>query len=421
MKLKRRLMGQRMFSCEVGICYLPFAHERAATTGYLLARRSFRVRSSVRSNTQYRRLRQRQTRPVIWVDLSLVLAVAVGIRFEQTAEATAPAATKPTATQVSDASPIQTTNTATNQQVAVPVPLLQSNSPAPPSTAFLLASNHVLEAQIALARQGISPGPIDGIFGPQTRAAFHAFQEKENLAAGGELDTATRAQLGEAISSLTNYVVTAEDLARLQPLGDTWLAKSKQSRLDHETILELIAEKSWSHPNLIRRLNPAVDWSNVVAGATLVVPNVEPPLLRQKAAFLRISLFARILQVFDAQTNLLAHFPCSIAQRVEKRPVGTLRVTLIARNPNYTFDPENFPESAEAQQLGRRLILPPGPNNPVGTVWIGLDKPGYGIHGTPRPELVGRTESHGCFRLANWNAELLAQFLSIGTPVEVEP
>jgi lipoprotein-anchoring transpeptidase ErfK/SrfK len=96
-------------------------------------------------------------------------------------------------------------------------------------------------------------------------------------------------------------------------------------------------------------------------------------------------------------------------------------VEVTAPSPNYTFNPEVFPESAEARELGRKLILPPGPNNPVGTAWIGLDKPGYGIHGTPRPEDVGRTESHGCFRLANWNAEYLLQLVTVGTPVRVEP
>ena len=136
----------------------------------------------------------------------------------------------------------------------------------------------------------------------------------------------------------------------------------------------------------------------------------------------RISIGARVLQAFDADTNLLAHFPCSIAARVEKRPVGeTLSVVVMAANPNYTFDPEVFPESAEARQLGRKLVLQPGPNNPVGTVWIGLDKPGYGVHGTPRPEDVGRTESHGCFRLANWNAEHLFKLVTIGTPVQIDP
>jgi lipoprotein-anchoring transpeptidase ErfK/SrfK len=96
-------------------------------------------------------------------------------------------------------------------------------------------------------------------------------------------------------------------------------------------------------------------------------------------------------------------------------------VVVVAPHPNYTFDPALFPESPEAQQLGRKLILPAGPNNPVGVAWVGLDRPGYGIHGTPAPEQVGRTESHGCFRLANWDAAYFLKLAWIGLPVEVDP
>jgi lipoprotein-anchoring transpeptidase ErfK/SrfK len=207
----------------------------------------------------------------------------------------------------------------------------------------------------------------------------------------------------------------------LQPVAPTWLGKSEQARLDFETLIEAIAERYHTHPALLRKLNPTVEWSAVSPGVSLTVPLIERALASSKAASIRISLSQRTLQAFDANEKLLVHFPCSIAARVEKRPVGELRVAVVAPNPNYTFDPEVFPESAEAKTIGRKLILPPGPNNPVGTAWIGLDKPGYGIHGTPKPEDVGRTESHGCFRLANWNAEYLLQLVTVGTPIIVEP
>jgi lipoprotein-anchoring transpeptidase ErfK/SrfK len=279
----------------------------------------------------------------------------------------------------------------------------------------------VFEAQLALDRQGISSGSLDGAIGPQTRAALRAFQEKEHLPVTGELDVATKEHLLLAAAPYTTYAVTTNDLARLQPLSSTWLGRSQQTALDYETILELVAEKGHAHPNLIRRLNPSTAWTNIVEGITLRLPDVGCAQPNSKAAFATISLSAKVLESFDANTNLLTHFPCSIAQRVEKRPVGELHVAVIAPHPNYTFDPEVFPESAEARQLSRKLILAPGPNNPVGVAWIGLDKPGYGIHGTPNPEQVGRTESHGCFRLANWNAEYLLKLTWVGMPVYVEP
>ena len=290
----------------------------------------------------------------------------------------------------------------------------------PATSEFPRPPRNPLEAQIALSRRGISAGSIDGVNGSQTRAAVAAFQRQSGLPPSGELDDATRNLLTLDAPLLTTYTVTSNDLTRLQPLGKTWVGKSEQTALEYETLLELVAERGHASPNLTRRLNPTVNWTNLGAGTELQIPAVEyPPPVR--AAFATIRLAEKRLQVFDDHTNLLAHFPCSIAARVEKRPAGELRVTAIAPNPNYTFDPEGFPESEEARQINTKLILPPGPNNPVGTAWIGLDKPGYGMHGTPSPEQVGRTESHGCFRLANWNVEYLVKLVWVGMPVTVEP
>jgi lipoprotein-anchoring transpeptidase ErfK/SrfK len=183
----------------------------------------------------------------------------------------------------------------------------------------------------------------------------------------------------------------------------------------------MLAERSEAHPALLRKFNPGINWSNVVAGTSVRIPDTTCPEAPSKAGFVVIRLADRVLEAFDPQTNLLTHFPCSIAQSFDKRPAGELHVESIAPNPNYTFDPNTFPESAEAREMKTKLILPPGPNNPVGVAWIGLDKPGYGIHGTPNPEQVGRTESHGCFRLANWNAEYLVRIVTVGMPVRVEP
>ncbi|MEO6184302.1 MAG: L,D-transpeptidase, partial [Verrucomicrobiota bacterium] len=302
----------------------------------------------------------------------------------------------------------------------VPTILAQTNEV--PSGVFVAQPvKNILEAQVALARRGISAGSIDGVIGSQTRAALRAFQQSERLPTTGELDASTKTKLVLSMPLYTELVVTTNDLARLHPVGTNWLSKSQQSRLDYETILELVAEKTCCHPNFIKQLNPVINWAKIVSGTALRVVNIEKLKPQSSAAFVRVRLADRTLEAFDSNTNLLAHFPCSIAQRVEKRPVGELRVGTIAPDPDYTFNPEVFPESAEARQLKTKLILPPGPNNPVGTVWIGLDKAGYGIHGTPKPEDVGRTESHGCFRLANWNAEYLLRLVTIGTPVLIEP
>jgi lipoprotein-anchoring transpeptidase ErfK/SrfK len=278
-----------------------------------------------------------------------------------------------------------------------------------------------MELQLALVRRGISPGSIDGVMGPQTQSALRAFQFRQGLPVTGRLDPVTRDRLLLTAPPLTTYTISSDDLARLRVLSPTWLGKSHQDRLDYESALELVAEKGMAYPNYIRHLNPKIDWNAVSAGATVVLPDVAYPESAERAAFVKIFLADRVLQAFDLRTNLLAHFPCSIAQSVHKRPLGRLEVAHIVENPNYTFNPAIFTESTEARQLGRKLVVPPGPNNPVGVAWIGLDRPGYGIHGTPLPEKVGRTESHGCFRLSNWNAEFLRHLVWVSMPVYVEP
>lgn len=315
---------------------------------------------------------------------------------------------------------------------APPKPKLQQVEPKPaqlptvavttrPAASFPRPVRDVLEAQVALARRVISPGAIDGAIGSQTRGAIAAFQRAMKLPQTDALDTNTCNVLTLNAPVLTDYVVTTNDLAQLHPMGTTWLAKSEQTSLAYETILELVAEKAHAYQSLIRKLNPAVDWADVPAGTSLKIPAVEYPEPTEKAAFVVIHLSQRFLEAFDMQTNLLMHCPCSIAAKVEKRPVGELHVVVVAPHPNYTVNPELFPESEELQALGHKLILPPGPNNPVGVAWIGLDRPGYGMHGTPVPELVGRTESHGCFRLANWDAAYLLKLVWVGMPVEVVP
>lgn len=277
----------------------------------------------------------------------------------------------------------------------------------------------MVEVQIALEQAGFGTGPLDGVGGYQTSLALKAFQYQCGLEETGRRDRDTDQALLLQRAPLTRYEVRAEDLSRLHPIPDTWLGKSEVPWMDYESLVELVAEKSHAHPSLIRRLNPGVNWGSVAPGTGLIVPDAAYPAPR-RAALVRISLAGRYLRAYDEWGNLLVHFPVSIGRVAEKRPVGALSVIVAVKDPNYTFDPAVFPESEEGRRIGRRLVIPPGPNNPVGLAWIGLNRPGYGIHGTPVPEQVGRTESHGCFRLANWNVEHLRQMVAVGTPVRVE-
>lgn len=276
----------------------------------------------------------------------------------------------------------------------------------------------VFRLQVLLDRANFSPGCIDGRFGHQTRMALEAWQQREGLPATGEVDVATRARLPTAPETFTVHVVTQADHDGLAEVPRSWLARSRMPALPHETVQERLAEQYHLSQRALKELNPAASWPDPPVGTSLRVPRVEP-FPKDTAARLEIQLAGKHLQVFGRDNRLLAHFPCSIARDQEKWPVGELHIANAAEHPNYTFDPALFADDPQAAGLARRLLIPPGPNSPVGVAWLSLDREGYGIHGTPHPEDIGKTESHGCFRLANWNARKLMDMVSIGTPVLV--
>lgn len=296
----------------------------------------------------------------------------------------------------------------------------EEEAPDKPSNTSV-KKNQYFNTQLALARRGISAGALDGVLGPRTVQAIRAFQRKMGLEPLGYLDEATKEALGDPENPYKEYTVTASDVGSLTPVSESWVKRSESRALNHESILELVAERGKSYQNLIQRLNPEIRWTQVGAGTKIRIPNVPYPPAERKAAKVVIDLSDRTLQAFDESGALMVHFPCSIGASATQSPAGDLSVKNIALRPNYTFDPEVFPENAEARTLTRKYIIPPGPNNPVGMAWIGLSKPGFGMHGTPVPEFIGQTQSHGCIRLANWDAEYLAKLVRVGIPVTIQP
>ena len=282
-----------------------------------------------------------------------------------------------------------------------------------------IPTRDIIAIQALLDRQNLSCNCADGVLGQQTRQALRTWQGQNGLPATGQLDDATRQKLGPLDNAFTSHVITDDERAALAAVPKTWIGKSRVSRLGYETIVEEVAEKYHASQQTIRDLNPDVLWPDPPAGTRLVVPNPEPTSDPAQAARLTISLGQKLLRAFGADGKLIAQFPCSIAKDKAKRPKGELRVINCAKDPNYYFDPALFIEDPETATIHGKLVIPPGPNNPVGVAWISLSLPGYGMHGTPKPEDIGKTESHGCFRLANWNAAKLMQMISIGVPVEV--
>lgn len=277
-----------------------------------------------------------------------------------------------------------------------------------------MTRDEIVSLQATLDDAGFSPGLIDGSWGSQSRQAMAAWQTAHDLKPTGEFDVATAVAFPAAGPTFTNYTVSADDIAQLTPIPEDWLERSRLKVMGFSSVAEMIAERTHTSAVFIHALNPGLTNAPCDVRAPSHMPRRLP-----KAARLRVSLSAKTITAFDEAGKAIALFPCSIAADQEKRPVGQLTVTTVALNPDYTYDPVNFPELDEKQKGYGKLMIPPGPNNPVGMAWIGLSKVGYGIHGTPHPEQIGKTFSHGCFRLANWNAYRLAQMVSIGTPVEV--
>lgn len=295
------------------------------------------------------------------------------------------------------------------------------------SPSFLLVSanaqvaSQVAEWQVALDQRNFSPGCIDGKLGMQTRQAIMAWQEANGIKVDGVMGPETeRTLIGTNSNWFTTYALTGADVTGFAPISESWKVRSEMESLSHATLLERVAERFHATEQFIQTLNSEVDFTNAVAGTVLNVPCVLVPREHEKSAIVRVNVRKKIVVAYGFGDRIIGFFPCSIGKDREKRPVGELTVVVVAPNPNYTWDPEVFPESPESQTIRSKLIINPGPNNPVGTFWIGLSRPGYGIHGTPRPEEIGKTESHGCFRLANWNVETLAKMIEIGTPVVVE-
>jgi lipoprotein-anchoring transpeptidase ErfK/SrfK len=274
-----------------------------------------------------------------------------------------------------------------------------------------------LRAQVLLERANFSPGELDGASGSNMTRAIRGYQSAHGLTVTGSVDAATWAALNkDSAPVLARYTTTAEDVAGpFNPIPTDMMEKSKLPRLDYTSALEGLAEKFHASPKLLQQLNPGATFT--AAGEVLSVPNVGGNAAIGAVDHVVVDRSESTVALVDAGGKLLAQFPASTGSQHDPLPVGDWKIQGVAKDPSFNYNPELFwdanPEHGKAK-------IPAGPNNPVGVVWIDLSKEHYGIHGTPEPSRIGKTQSHGCIRLTNWSARLVASQVKPGMTAKLQ-
>ncbi|MEG0185406.1 MAG: L,D-transpeptidase family protein [Stenotrophomonas sp.] len=291
----------------------------------------------------------------------------------------------------------------------LPAPIAETSGPD-------IAPRSALHAQVLLDRANFSPGQIDGEVGSNQRRAVSGFQAAHGLAVTGELDDATwKALQADTVSPLASYTLTAEDVAGpFVAIPKKPAAQAKLKALGYTSVAEALGERFHAAPDLLKALNPGVDLGK--AGSRIQVPNIAPAAL-PKAAKVVVDKSDSTLQLFDAQGKVIAQVPVSSGSEHDPLPIGEWKILGVFRDPPFHYNPKLF---WDAKKGDRKATIPPGPNNPVGQVWIDLSKPHYGLHGTPEPGHVGKTESHGCVRMTNWDALRVAAAVDTSVAVVMQ-
>ena len=281
------------------------------------------------------------------------------------------------------------------------------------------ADSPALGLQVRLDRAGLSPGEIDGHRGLNTTRAVQVFAEAHRLNAADEA-AIVRALSEDAAPVVTTYAITAADVAGpfTPDIPSDLEQQATLPALNYSSVDEAICEKFHASPALLKALNPGVALEE---GAEIQVPNVhvtdEAATPAARAAKVTVSRSRSSATAYDAGGRVIFYAPVTSGSTHDPLPLGAWKVTGIDRHPVFNYNPDLF---WDADPSHTKAKIAPGPNNPVGVVWIDISKEHYGLHGTPSPSTISRTTSHGCVRLTNWDALRLASLVKTGTPVIFE-
>lgn len=279
----------------------------------------------------------------------------------------------------------------------------------------------IVRAQVLLDRAQFSVGVIDGNAGRNTELALLWFQKTHNLPATSTLDSATYTRLMQvagAAPAVMRFVVDEKTLeGPFIVLPRNVYEQAKLRCLCYASLTEKLAERFHATLEVMRKLNPGIGFAALKPGDTIWVPAVEVPTSANPVRVARIQVAKRgsYVHAYDRSGRLVYHFPSTLGSRYDPSPTGNFKVTGVAWDPVFRYDPTLFSDVADNKPGAK---LPPGPNSPVGRVWIALSRDHIGIHGTPTPETIGFASSHGCVRLTNWDATKLARAASRGTRVD---
>jgi len=316
------------------------------------------------------------------------------------------------------------------------VPTLPSNSAASSRIGLEGLNITILRAQVLLDRAGFGPGVLDGRKGRFFSTALAGFQHARGLPVTGQLDAASQAALRLDTGATIIRMTLKEDAFRALFTPDIPARIHDQAALPYlgyRNLLEKLAERFHTTPQTLLTMNPAL--ATPRAGMALLLPGILPAnrdypetlsaewremlatlnidAVQPKAKKIVVDKSESVLKVYDDQEKLVAQFPATLGSAFDPLPLGDWVVKGAAFMPTYHYSPDLF---WDADSSDAKATLKPGPNSPVGVVWIDLNIPHYGIHGTPEPSRIGRSQSHGCVRLSNWDAARLAQMISPATP-----